>query len=143
MERAQFRVSFLHHILAATLLLVGVNSTYAQDGTPAQRNACMPEVFRLCSNFIPDRAAIITCLESNKPKSLSRLPGRVFREIEILDHTFRDGVSPLATCPPDRKSGLTIATMSRGGRRNSLSIGLSVVCNGEGRSLTLPEAGPP
>lgn len=71
MERAKFRASFLGHILAATMLLVGATSADAQDGTPAQRNACLPEVFRLCSNFIPDRAAIITCLESNR-SNLSR-----------------------------------------------------------------------
>ena len=56
-------------------------------------------------------------------ESLSRLPGRVFREIEILDHTFRDGVSPLATRPPDRKSGLTIATMSTAVVATALALG--------------------
>ncbi len=37
----------------------------AQDGTPAQRNACKPDVFRLCKNYIPDRTAITACLERN------------------------------------------------------------------------------
>jgi hypothetical protein len=40
----------------------------AQDGTPAQRNACKPDVFRLCAEFIPDRDAITACLERNVPK---------------------------------------------------------------------------
>jgi len=39
-----------------------------QDGTLAQRNACKPDVFRLCAEFIPDRNAITACLERNVQK---------------------------------------------------------------------------
>ena len=39
----------------------------AQDvqETYAQRQACKPDVFRLCSVFIPRRAPITDCLERN------------------------------------------------------------------------------
>ena len=40
----------------------------ADDGTVAQRNACKPEVFRLCKEFIPDRSAITNCLQRNKER---------------------------------------------------------------------------
>jgi hypothetical protein len=40
----------------------------AQDGTPAQRNACKQDVFRLCSEYIPDRGAITACLQRNVGK---------------------------------------------------------------------------
>ena len=53
-------------IVVASALLVAVSSAHAQDGTPAQRSACTPDVFRLCAIFIPDHAAIISCLESNR-----------------------------------------------------------------------------
>jgi len=38
---------------------------HAEDGTLAQRNACKPDVFRLCQEFIPDHAAITACLQRN------------------------------------------------------------------------------
>lgn len=41
------------------------------SGTPVQRAACTPEVFRLCEEYIPNRAAIIDCLLRNKHR-LSR-----------------------------------------------------------------------
>jgi len=40
----------------------------AEEGTFAQRNACKPDVFRLCKEFIPDRTAITDCLERNKQR---------------------------------------------------------------------------
>lgn len=65
---AQFHPSVLIGVLVATALLIAGASTYAQEGTPEQQEACTPEVFRLCQKFIPDRTAIINCLESNKSK---------------------------------------------------------------------------
>jgi hypothetical protein len=35
--------------------------------TAAQRAACEPDVFRLCSAAIPDVGKIITCMKANKP----------------------------------------------------------------------------
>jgi len=50
------------------LLVVAGESLHAEDGTFAQRRACEPDVLRLCSEFIPDHAAITSCLERNKPR---------------------------------------------------------------------------
>jgi hypothetical protein len=50
------------------LLLLAATAAYAQEGTLAQRNACKPDVFRLCSDFIPDRTAITNCLEGNRAR---------------------------------------------------------------------------
>lgn len=36
--------------------------------TEAQREACTPDVFRLCSQHIPDPAAITACLRREKPR---------------------------------------------------------------------------
>jgi hypothetical protein len=41
---------------------------HAEEGTFSQRRACEPDVFRLCSEFIPDRGAITNCLQRNKPR---------------------------------------------------------------------------
>ena len=35
------------------------------DVTEAQKRACQPEVFRLCSYYIPNRQAITVCLHNN------------------------------------------------------------------------------
>lgn len=38
------------------------------DVTEVQKRACQPDVFRLCSWYIPNRDAITTCLHSNVDK---------------------------------------------------------------------------
>ncbi|UGA44328.1 MULTISPECIES: hypothetical protein [Bradyrhizobium] len=49
----------------------------ARDHAPTveEKEACMEDVFRLCSSHIPDRVAIIACLIS-KQSRLSRLKCR-------------------------------------------------------------------
>ena len=34
----------------------------------AQQNACGPDVFRLCGNFIPDVGEIVACLRHNEAR---------------------------------------------------------------------------
>jgi hypothetical protein len=36
-------------------------------GSDAQRQACTPDVFRLCGQFIPDVTGIVACLQAQKP----------------------------------------------------------------------------
>ncbi|WP_213736891.1 hypothetical protein [Bradyrhizobium sp. dw_411] len=51
---------------SAAVILIATNATlHAEEGTLAQRNACKPDVFRLCQQFIPDHAAITACLQRN------------------------------------------------------------------------------
>src|ERR1700688_4416904 len=51
--------------MIVTLLLATCSLPHAQEGTFAQREACKPDVFRLCSEFIPNRPAITECLQRN------------------------------------------------------------------------------
>ena len=37
-------------------------------GSADDQLACTPDVYRLCSGFIPDEDAITTCLEQHKPQ---------------------------------------------------------------------------
>jgi hypothetical protein len=46
--------------------IMGQNGAFAQ-GTPEQQEACKPDVFRLCGNFIPDVDRIVACLKYNEP----------------------------------------------------------------------------
>lgn len=49
--------------MALTLLCITVSPVLSdQQGTTEQREACTPDVFRLCSAFIPDANEITTCL---------------------------------------------------------------------------------
>jgi hypothetical protein len=50
--------------IVALLLAIG-GGVHADDGTPAQRKACRPDVFRLCGVFIPREVPITRCLEHN------------------------------------------------------------------------------
>jgi hypothetical protein len=51
-----------------------------QSGTPEQRRACTPDVWRLCGAYIPFEGAITACLMRNDQKrKLSRACHLVFR----------------------------------------------------------------
>jgi hypothetical protein len=47
------------------LALVSASSAFAL-GTPEQRRACTPDVYRLCAGEIPNVRAIIACLHRQK-----------------------------------------------------------------------------
>jgi hypothetical protein len=51
-------------IVAATL---GSSASFAQ-GTMSERQACEPDVFRLCGNFIPNVGEIVACLRGNEAR---------------------------------------------------------------------------
>jgi hypothetical protein len=53
----------LSRLLLTCLLALAPIPALAQDqGTADERQACEPDVNRLCSEFIPDRSKIIVCL---------------------------------------------------------------------------------
>jgi hypothetical protein len=52
--------------MSIALSMIGQNGALAQ-GTPEQQEACKPDVFRLCGNFIPDVDRIVACLKANEP----------------------------------------------------------------------------
>ena len=52
-------------VLSFALFIMGQNGASAQ-GTPEQQEACKPDVFRLCGNFIPNVEPIIACLRANE-----------------------------------------------------------------------------
>ncbi|WKA25590.1 hypothetical protein [Bradyrhizobium roseum] len=59
------------------LVLLASNSATAQQGTPEQRKACTPDVYRLCAGEIPNVRAITACLRRQKA-SLSPSCAAVF-----------------------------------------------------------------
>ena len=57
---------YLGAALSVAVSIMGQNGAVAQ-GTPEQQDACKPDVFRLCGNFIPDVDRIVACLKTNEP----------------------------------------------------------------------------
>jgi hypothetical protein len=51
---------------AAALIAVALDTTAFAQGAMEQQNACRPDVFRLCSSFIPDVGEIVACLPGNE-----------------------------------------------------------------------------
>ncbi len=51
--------------LGLLLILLSIGSAFAL-GTPAQRKACTPDVYRLCAGEIPSARAITACLKRHK-----------------------------------------------------------------------------
>ena len=58
---------YLGAALSVAVSIMGQNGASAQ-GTPEQQDACRPDVFRLCGNFIPDVDRIVACLKGNEPQ---------------------------------------------------------------------------
>lgn len=57
---------YLAATMSLALSIMDQNRAFAQ-GTPEQQEACKPDVFRLCGNFIPDVDRIVACLKANEP----------------------------------------------------------------------------
>lgn len=47
-------------------LTLFASAAHAQQGTPEQRRACSPDVYRLCAGEIPNVRAITACLGRNR-----------------------------------------------------------------------------
>ena len=77
--RGTARLFRSHRALALGFLLAVVagGSASAQQGTPEQRRACTPDVYRLCAGEIPNVRAITACLRRQK-SSLSAACAAVF-----------------------------------------------------------------
>ncbi|MBX9710122.1 MAG: hypothetical protein K2X60_03740 [Xanthobacteraceae bacterium] len=57
---------------AALIGLLALTQTPAfAQGTEQEREACTPDVFRLCGSYIPDADRIVACLRGN-PDQLSK-----------------------------------------------------------------------
>jgi hypothetical protein len=52
-------------VLGVTLALFSAGAAFAL-GTPEQRKACSPDVYRLCAGEIPNVRAITACLRRNR-----------------------------------------------------------------------------
>jgi hypothetical protein len=83
-------------VTALALLLYAETSAIAQ-GTDQQREACTPDVFRLCGAYIPDVDRITACLRGNGPR-LSRPCYDVFFPPQVADPRRRSHGRPY---PPD------------------------------------------
>jgi hypothetical protein len=63
--------------LGLLLTLIASGPAGAQQGTPEQRRACTPDVYRLCAGEIPNVRAITACLRRQR-SSLSPACAAVF-----------------------------------------------------------------
>jgi hypothetical protein len=52
--------------LGLALSVASVSTAFAYEGTPEQRRACTPDVYRLCAGEIPNVRAITACLMRQK-----------------------------------------------------------------------------
>lgn len=56
--------SFKAMVYGASLLWPVVALAY--DGTDVEQQACTPDVFSLCSAYVPDEGPIVACLKSKR-----------------------------------------------------------------------------
>jgi hypothetical protein len=62
-----YRTSTKLIAISTVALTLGGGAAFA-EGTAAQRNACRPDVFRLCGSYIPNVGRIVACLRDNGPR---------------------------------------------------------------------------
>jgi hypothetical protein len=57
-------------IIGAALIVftLGGGAALAQGTMAQQQDACRPDVFRLCGNYIPDVSQIVACLHGNEAR---------------------------------------------------------------------------
>jgi hypothetical protein len=68
-KRFVLSVGHLSRFAAIVVLgLAAVANAKAVEATYAQRMACTPDAFRLCSSHIPDADAVRICMIANKAK---------------------------------------------------------------------------
>ena len=80
MDEKPVRISLRSLAAALGLLLTLASASYAFAlGTPEQRRACTPDVYRLCAGEIPDVRAITACLRRQKA-NLSEACRAVFEQ---------------------------------------------------------------
>ena len=65
--------------LGLLVALLTAGSACAEPGTPEQKRACTPDVYRLCAGEIPNVRAITACLRRQKA-SLSEACRAVFEQ---------------------------------------------------------------
>ncbi|KJC35587.1 hypothetical protein UP09_30630 [Bradyrhizobium sp. LTSP885] len=65
--------------LGLVLTLFASEAALAEPGTPEQRKACTPDVYRLCAGEIPNARAITACLRRQKA-SLSPACAAIFEQ---------------------------------------------------------------
>ena len=63
--------------LAGLLIVAAANSASAQSHSQEDAEACTPDVFKLCSEFIPNEQNIVACL-TKKKRQLSPACYQVF-----------------------------------------------------------------
>ncbi len=52
-------------LAAGTILAFCSQALAAHSGSPEDQLACTPDVYRLCSSYVPDEEAIVACLNRN------------------------------------------------------------------------------
>ena len=70
--------------VTALALLLYTETFASAQGTEQQRQACTPDVFRLCGAYMPDADRITACLRGNGPQ-LSRPCHDVFFPPQVED----------------------------------------------------------
>src|SRR5690349_24121057 len=57
-------------VLACALSIAATGAAWSQQyrGTAEQQMACTPDVWRLCSDQVPDVNRIVACLQQNAPR---------------------------------------------------------------------------
>lgn len=88
--------------LALSIAATGAATSQEYRGTWEQQMACTPDVWRLCSEHIPDTDRIVSCLRQNRP-NLSNGCRTVF-ESNAQQETSRSAqAAPRARSAPSRQ----------------------------------------
>jgi hypothetical protein len=89
----------IHCWAAALAIGLGAATAAAAQGTDRQREACTPDVFRLCGAYIPDADRITACLRGNGTRLSRPCYDVFFPPQDNLQNSFQDNVAPRRRAP--------------------------------------------
>ena len=67
-SKTVFASNTVFGLIAVCGVSLMAHGALAEQGTEQQREACTPDVFRLCGRYIPDEGRITSCLRNSGPR---------------------------------------------------------------------------
>jgi hypothetical protein len=80
-------------------LLVGIPGSLFAQGTDEQREACMPDAFRLCMSAMPDAGRVENCLRNAGPQLSSACYAVFYPPAPVNQTQVARGQAPSARSP--------------------------------------------
>ncbi len=92
-------------LITAVALIASAQTSASAQGTEQQREACTPDAFRLCGQFMPDADRVEVCLRNAGPK--------LSRACYVVFNPPRDDTDFTGRAPAKRPAAIAATSQGR------------------------------